>query len=208
VPARIKESIEMILNFLCSEDIFVLKAKSVGRIAMAPKQSRHDGVADLALRQQLAAMKGVPLEQVGRIRMTPEKMPSLVDVGVILTGQSDRHSAEIIRRLVTAHPELDAKCVPIKFGGRGNQETPVPKDLAALVEIIFLLPGRAAAQVRQAAARLFVRHLGGDLSLIVEVERLNHVQSFLRENAPGHPLRAFGEAVESNRRGGRVAGSL
>jgi len=31
---------------------------------MAPKQSRNEGVADLALRQQLTEMKGVPLEQV------------------------------------------------------------------------------------------------------------------------------------------------
>jgi hypothetical protein len=48
---------------------------SVG--AMAPKQSRHDGGADLALRQQLAEIKKVSLEEVGRIRMTPEKMLSL-----------------------------------------------------------------------------------------------------------------------------------
>jgi len=121
-----------------------------------------------------------------------------VDVGVILTGQDARHSAEILRRMFAAHPELDTKCVRVSFGGRGgNRESLVPKDLPALIEIIFLLPGRAAAQVRQAAARLFVRFLGGDLSLIAEVERFNHVQSFLRETAPDHPARAFGEAVES-----------
>ena len=54
---------------------------------MAPKQSRHDGGADLWLRQQLAEIKRVPLEQVGRIHMTSEKLPSLVDVVVILTGR-------------------------------------------------------------------------------------------------------------------------
>jgi hypothetical protein len=41
-----------------------------------------------------------------------------------------------------------------------------------------------------------VRYLGGDLSLIHEVERMNHVQTFLRENDPEHPLRAFGEYAE------------
>jgi len=165
---------------------------------MAPKQSRHEGSADLALRQHLAEMKKVSLEFVGRIRMTPTKMPSLVDVGVILTGQSASNSSLMLQRLFQAHPDLTAKCSQIKFGGRGNQETPVPNNLATLIEIIFLLPGRAAAKVRQSAAQIFVRYLGGDLSLISEVERMNHIQIFLRENAPEHPLRAFGEAVEAS----------
>ena len=162
---------------------------------MAPK--RADLGCDLELRQQLAELKGIPLEQVGRVRMTPEKLPSLVDVGVILTGKTSSNVARDLQVIFEKHNELTQKVSQIKFGGRGNRESPVPKDLPALIEIIFLLPGRAAAQVRQAAAQLFVRFLGGDLSLIAEVERFNHVQSFLRENAPEHPARAFGEAVES-----------
>ena len=50
---------------------------------MAPKRSRYDEGADLELRRQLAEMKRVPLEQVGRSRMTPEKLPSLVLAGQI-----------------------------------------------------------------------------------------------------------------------------
>jgi len=165
---------------------------------MAPKQSRHDGGADLALRQQLADIKKVSLEEVGRIRMTPEKMPSLVDVGVILTGKTASNVARDLQVIMDKHPDLTQKVSQIKFGGRGNQDTPVPKNLATLIEIIFLLPGRSAAKVRQSAAQIFVRYLGGDLSLIREVERMNHVQTFLRENEPEHPLRAFGEAVEAS----------
>ena len=48
-----------------------------------------------ALRQQLAEIKKVSLEEVGRIRMTPEKMPSLVDVGVILTGKASRRKCRL-----------------------------------------------------------------------------------------------------------------
>ena len=166
---------------------------------MAPKQSRHDGSADLWLRQQLAEIKRVPLEQVGRIRMTPEKVPSLVDVGVILTGKDARHTSRDIQVLVERYPDLAQKVGQVSFGGRGgNRDSLVPKDLAALIEIIFLLPGRAAAQVRRAAAQIFVRYLGGDLSLIGEVEHLNHVQSIFRENDPEHPLRTFGAAVEDS----------
>jgi hypothetical protein len=129
--------------------------------------------------------------------MTPEKMPSLVDVGVILTGKTARHVARDLQVIMDTHPELAQKVGQVQFGGRGgNRDSFVPKNLAALLEIIFLLPGRSAAKVRQSAAQIFVRYLGGDLSLIHEVERMNHVQTFLRENDPEHPLRAFGEYAE------------
>jgi len=172
---------------------------------MAPKHLRHvDAGADLTLRQQLAELKRVPLEQVGRVRMTPDKLPSLVDVCAILTGKSSQHAAndvaQVLRRLFVADNDLRQRVLQVNFGGRGNRGTPVPKDLAALVEIIFLLPGRAAAQVRQAAAQIFVRYLGGDVSLVREVEHLHHVQAFLRENAPEHPIRAFGVAAENSER--------
>jgi hypothetical protein len=130
--------------------------------------------------------------------LRPTKIPALVDVGVILTGNKAHEVAQILRRIFAAHPEVEAKCSHFQFGGQGQRDALVPNDLATLIEIIFLLPGRAAAQVRQSAAQIFVRHLGGDLSLIREVERMNHVQTFLRENAPEHPLRAFGEAVEAS----------
>ena len=153
---------------------------------------------DLALRQQLAEMKRVPLEQVGRIRMTPDKLPSLVDVTSILCEKDNNASGEVVRNIISYH-DLNGIILKVKFGGRGgNHDTPVPKDLAALIEIIFLLPGRAAAQVRRVAAQIFVRYLGGDLTLIQEVEHLRHVQNFLRETAPEHPMRAFGEAVENS----------
>jgi hypothetical protein len=77
-----------------------------------------------------------------------------------------------------------------------QRDTPVA-DLATIIEIIMLLPGRAAAGVRMEVCKLFVRYLGGDLSLVEDVQRMAHVQSFLREHAPDHPLRAFGEAIET-----------
>jgi hypothetical protein len=86
-------------------------------LAMAPKQSRQDGGADLWLRQQLAEIKRVPLEQVGRIRMTPEKMPSLVDVGVILTGKAPRHVADDLAAIMRKHSDLSDKVGKVSFGG-------------------------------------------------------------------------------------------
>ena len=87
---------------------------------MAPKQSRLAAGDDLWLRQQLAEMKEVSIEKIGCIRMTPENMPSLVDVGVIFTDNSTHDAAQILRRMFAAHPDLGTKCSQIKFGGRGR----------------------------------------------------------------------------------------
>jgi hypothetical protein len=39
------------------------------------------------LRRQLVEIKHMTLNEVGRIRMTAQKLPPLVDIGVILTGK-------------------------------------------------------------------------------------------------------------------------
>jgi len=165
---------------------------------MAPKMSRMDD-GDLALRQQLAELKQVPLEQIGRIRMTAQRMPSLVDVGVILTGKEARNVARDLQSILEKYSDLVLKVNQVSFGGRGgNRDSLVPQDIPTLIEVIFLLPGRAAAQVRSAAAQIFVRYLGGDLSLIGEVQRIRHVQDNIGNADLGHPLRLFEEAVEKN----------
>ena len=47
------------------------------------------------------------------------------------------------------------------------------------VELVLLLPGRYAAQVRRQAAELLVRYLGGDLRIIQEVCVLRGLQEEL-----------------------------
>ena len=42
-------------------------------------------------------------------------------------------------------------------------------DSRGIVEIIMVIPGRAAARLRKAAADAMVRYLGGDPSLVEEV---------------------------------------
>jgi hypothetical protein len=103
----------------------------------------RDQAADLPLRRQLAELKGVPIEKIGRIRMTPDKLPALVDVGMILTDKHARHVARDIQTILTNIPDLAQKMGQYKFSGRGgNRNSLVPKDLATLIEIIFLLPDR------------------------------------------------------------------
>ena len=171
---------------------------------MAPKNAQAG--CDLDVRNQLAQLLNQDVASIGRVRKTAEVTSrlSVIDVASALTGLDAHNTAEQIRVLFVKHPEVGAKISHFKFVGRGQRDTPVA-DLSAIIEIIFLLPGRRAAGVRCEAAKIFVRFLGGDLRLVDEVQNLAHVQAFLRENAPEHPLRAFGEAVEAAERGGAAA---
>ena len=97
----------------------------------------------------------------------------------------------------TTHPEVSPNCRKYRFRGRGQRLTPVMADTRSIVELILALPGRHAARVRRQAAKLLVRYLGGDLSLVDEVCALRGLQEELAVRAPEDPARAFGEAVEA-----------
>jgi len=146
----------------------------------------------------LAQLLDIDVALIGDLRKTnePHLRISVIDATSVITGLNARESARALRRIFEAHSEVYRELVYYKFPGRRQRNTPVA-DLATIVEIIFLLPGRTAAHVRYEAAKLVVRYLGGDLGLVDEVQQLAHVQASLREHAPDHPLRAFGEAVEA-----------
>ena len=152
---------------------------------------------DKELRKQLSYLLKVPLGEIGRIRMTPEKQPALIDVISILTKKNKNDSSEVWRDLERNFRAVQENILNCHFPGERQRPTPVAKDLKTLVQVIFMLPGREASLVRQAAAEVFVRFMGGDLTLIQDVQRMNEVQRFLREHEPEHPMRVFGEAVES-----------
>ena len=68
-------------------------------------------------------------------------------------------------------------------------------DARTAAEIIMVLPGRAAAQVRRAAAGVMVRYLGGDPSLVEEIAANRLRQEDMDDD---EPARLFGQAVESD----------
>jgi hypothetical protein len=152
---------------------------------------------DTELRRHLALLLQLPLGQIGRIRMTTDKQPALIDVISIVTRKNKNDSAEVWRTVSSQSLEVKENILHLHFPGKGQRATPVSRDLKTLIQVIFMLPGREASLVRQAAAEIFIRFMGGDLSLIQDVQRMNEVQAFLRENDPEHPMRVFGEAVES-----------
>jgi hypothetical protein len=145
--------------------------------------------------KELAKALGVE-EVTIQIRQTEEKKASVIDAIRLFTGLNANHAAEKFRDLVRRYPDLNAKIVIYKFAGRRQRETPIT-DLATLYEILMLLPGRMAAQCRRHAAQLLIRYLGGDLSLIAEVEENRKLQERLAAEDPNHPLRQFGVAVEA-----------
>ena len=65
---------------------------------------------------------------------------------------------------------------------------------AEMVEISWALPGNA--DFRRNCARVAVRYLGGDETLIDEIRTNQSAQECLAQTAPGHPARVFGVAVE------------
>ena len=67
--------------------------------------------------------------------------------------------------------------------------------ISTALQIIVLLPRKAAAAVRLKASVLLVRFLGGDLSLIAQIYDMNQLQRHLQEHWPEHPLARFGEAA-------------
>ena len=118
---------------------------------------------------------------------------SVYDVLQVVTGSSASNACNVFSRVSEAFPEVLTNCSNFKFSGRGQRETPVA-EARTIVEIIMVLPGRAAAQVRRAAASVVVRYLGGDLSLVEEIATIRLKQEDMDAD---EPARLFGQAVES-----------
>ena len=137
------------------------------------------------------------IADVGKLRKTNDTPPRVSVYDVISTISSNPNARETWAELKRKYPEVVGNPDNFKFPGQGQRETPVT-DARGIIEIIMLLPGRKAAQVRQKSADVIVRYLGGDPSLVPEIMRNRGMQEELAENDPSHPMRIFGETVESD----------
>ena len=98
---------------------------------------------------------------------------SVNDVIALVLSTKTRNAWQSIRRLAADHPDLHARCMQLRINGKGR-ETPVA-DAPTLVEIAWLLPGKRAAQFRRQGAETVCRMLGGDLTLVDEIQH-RHAQ--------------------------------
>ena len=131
-----------------------------------------------------------------KIRKTDEKPPrvAVLDLISVLTNQTISNSSVTFSRLCQKFPEVTTGCSDFKFRGKGQKFIPVTNAKGAVL-IINALPGRTATRLRIEWAGVIVRYLGGDLSLIEEVAHNRNVQENIADD---HPLRFFGQDVESH----------
>lgn len=135
---------------------------------------------------------------VNQIRKTAEDPPriSVYDVLQLVTGCSANNCNPTFQRLVQNFPDVHSACSNFKFSGRGQKETPVT-DARGIVDIIMVLPGKAAASVRRQASNVLVRYLGGDPTLVEEIAANRFAQEELSETDPNNCFRIFGQTIES-----------
>ena len=126
------------------------------------------------------------------VRRTDEEPPqlSIYDLVGSVTAQTAYAARRTFLRTIENFPEIDLVYRLFMFDGR---VTPVTNAKGAVM-IINALPGKVASRLRIEWADIIVRYLGGDLTLIQEIAHNRNVQ----DNTPDdHPLRFFGQDVES-----------
>jgi hypothetical protein len=99
-------------------------------------------------------------------------MGSVYDVVMAVSGCAQSHVAQTFTRLCIQYPEFRAhkgKVEKTRINGSGNI-TPVAHCIT-LIEIAYILPGKRAAAFWRSSATMVCRMLGGDLTIIAEVER-------------------------------------
>ena len=179
-----------------SDDVLPAVQVEVTPTAESPPSAVVPELVDLP--GDLASLIGIT--NLPKVRKVPgEKKWVLSDIGGAFLEKTNHDAAQDLRRTIVTFPSLGTKCSQVLFECNGRQPVSCRVgDLATVIEYIFLLPGATAARIRAEAARLLVRYLGGDLSLIKEVQEIRHVQEHLKEVDPDNWLRAFGVAVESD----------
>ena len=119
---------------------------------------------------------------------------SVYDLIAAVIGRENNQSCKYYTRLCEGNPEVVPLCHNFKFVGQGQRPTPVT-DARGMVMIINLLPGSNAAKFRASTAEVLVRYLGGDKTLIEEINRNAVYQESVSKNDIGG---IFGEAVKAS----------
>lgn len=121
---------------------------------------------------ELSMLVGRP---VIKIRKHGELL-SVIDVIESMTGFKKDTAAYTLKELCTKYPEIQTTLH--KFPGARQRPTHCA-DIKLIIKIIILLPCKSITGIRSKAAELIVRYVGGDLTLVAEVERNNELQQEL-----------------------------
>lgn len=105
-------------------------------------------------------------EKFANIRIDEEsKKASVLDIIMIITGKNSGNASNVVKTLPN---DLTQEISQLRINGKGR-ETPVA-DAKTLVQIIWELPGKAAKAFRRDCANYICRILGGDPTLVKEME--------------------------------------
>ena len=153
--------------------------------------------SDREVRWKMAKLLKVKAGSIGNLRKTDDKKISMIDVVSAVAGKGKHDSARILKAICKNFPKVEQKLSRHTFQEAVQQETPIA-DSTTMIEIIMLLPGSIAADVRIEASKLLVRYLDDDLKLVDEVQKLSHIQEEMVDFKPLHALCAFGKVVEAS----------
>eukprot|EP00960_Hanusia_phi_P040589 754549-Hanusia_phi.AAC.3 len=91
----------------------------------------------------------------------------------------------VLNRIKEEYPEISSADCLYKFPGQGQGIQPVVEALK-LAQIIMVLPGPVAAKYRHQCASMFVRIVGGDPSVIADIQQIqmsvNPVAAFMGDS--------------------------
>ena len=112
---------------------------------------------------------------------------SVIDVIRLINPSITSGNASVtLTNLTNSSMTLTENISQLQINGKGR---PTPcADAATLVEIVWLLPGRAARDFRRASAQTVCRVLGGDLSMVQEIEARHHA---LQTSVEGQATQSF-----------------
>lgn len=104
------------------------------------------------------------LKALDSIRIdTATNKGSVIDVVRAICGGSSSYASEIILNITNVDMELGGKITHVNINNKGKP-TPVA-DAVTLMELVWVLPGKHAKDVRRQCAELLCRVLGGDLDV-------------------------------------------
>ena len=136
---------------------------------------------------------GLDLKKIRKTNETPPRVSVIDLIAVISKTSNPRKTWGDLKK---NHPEVVTSGYNFqddyKFAGQGQSKSPIINATGAIT-IINLLPGQLAASFRAEWASIIVRYLGGDRTLIDEVEANHYQQQQLPDD---DPQRFFGQTVE------------
>jgi len=102
------------------------------------------------------------------VRVTEDKLIYAVDLVMAVTGQTRDHAGKTLRNLNDAifHSE---KISERQMSSRGGAPTKLVS-LQNAIELIMVLPGKLAKDIRTKFATIIRRYMAGDQSLVAEIE--------------------------------------